>query len=95
MAGVAGVAGPAADAVAALLPLHPLQGGHAAVTPHRPNNMVTLVTIWSHYGTITVTIYGHLMVPRVELGWSFSREPSTSLSRSRFSMLEPLGRPWK
>ena len=55
----------------------------------------TDLTIWSHYGTITVTIYGHLMVPRVELGWSFSREPSTSLSRSRFSMLEPLGRPWK
>ena len=44
---MAGVAGPAADAVAALLPLHPLQGGHAAVTPHRPNNMVTLVTLWS------------------------------------------------
>ena len=86
---MAGVAGPAADAVAALLPLHPLQGGHAAVTPHRPCNMVTLWYNYSHY------IYGHLMVPRVELGWSFSREPSTSLSRSRFSMLEPLGRPWK
>ena len=49
MAGVAGVAGPAADAVAALLPLHPLQGGHAAVTPHRPYNMVTLWYNYSHY----------------------------------------------
>ena len=46
---MAGVAGPAADAVAALLPLHPLQGGHAAVTPDRPNNMVTLWYNYSHY----------------------------------------------
>ena len=55
--------------------------------------------LWSHYDRIKATLYyghyDHLMVPRVELGWSFSREPSTSLSRSRFSMLEPLGRPWK
>ena len=61
----------------------------------------TDLAIWSHDGLIMVILWSlwsydsHLMVPRVELGWSFSREPSTSLSRSRFSMLEPLGRPWK